>query len=505
MSPAPQVVWFKRDLRVADHQPLTSAAAAGPVVPLYVVEPALWAEPDASHRQWSFIAESLAELREDLATLGQPLVVRTGDAVATLATLREQLGTFRLWSHQETGNDWTYARDRRVLAWCRANSVDWRELLQGGVVRRLRSRRGWAKRWDSLMTTPLTPPPALTAPPVTLSVGAIPSAADLALAADGATERQSGGRRHGLVTLESFLLERGRDYRRAMSSPVAGSVSCSRLSPHLAWGTLSMREVHQATEHRRAAVRSQSDSTARAFRASLKSFSGRLHWHCHFMQKLEDQPSIEFEDLHPAYRGLRPDGAADPLFAAWCSGETGLPFVDACMRMLRATGWLNFRMRAMLMAVASYHFWLDWRQPGLHLASLFTDYEPGIHWPQVQMQSGSTGINAVRIYNPVKQGYDQDPEGQFVRRWVPELRDVPAAFVHEPWRWDGARQRLDGHYPRPVIDHLAAARSARQKIWAVRRSGEFRAEARRIVEQHGSRKRASRPRTRALPFGDTTP
>ena len=235
--------------------------------------------------------------------------------------------------------------------------------------------------------------------------------------------------------------------------------------------------------------------------ASLKSFSGRLHWHCHFMQKLEDEPAIEFEDLHSACRGLRPPADSTTVFAAWQAGETGLPFVDACMRMLRATGWLNFRMRAMLMAVASYHLWLDWRQPGLHLARLFTDFEPGIHWSQVQMQSGTTGINAVRIYNPVKQGYDQDPDGRFIRRWVPELGDVPAAFVHEPWRWDGADRVLDQAYPRPVVDHLGAARAARQRIWAVRRGSAFREEAARVFERHGSRKRRSGPRRqRQLPL-----
>lgn len=207
---------------------------------------------------------------------------------------------------------------------------------------------------------------------------------------------------------------------------------------------------------------------------------------------------MEFADLHSAYRGLRPAADSSDLFTAWCRGETGLPFVDACMRMLIATGWLNFRMRAMLMAVASYHLWLDWRQPGLHLARHFVDFEPGIHWSQVQMQSGSTGINAVRIYNPVKQGYDQDPSGRFVRRWLPELAEVPDAFVQEPWRWDKADRILGKTYPRPVIDHLAAARDARKRIWQVRRGGAFRDEARAIFDKHGSRKRGQRSR-RAVP------
>ncbi len=149
---------------------------------------------------------------------------------------------------------------------------------------------------------------------------------------------------------------------------------------------------------------------------------------------------------------------------------------------------MNFRMRAMLMAFASYHLWLDWRQPGEHLARLFTDYDPGIHWPQVQMQSGTTGINTVRVYNPIKQGYDQDPKGAFLRRWLPELGSVPDAFIHEPWRWEEAGSVLDRRYPFPVVDHLAAAKEARRKVWMLRRGDAYRAVADAIQEKHGSRK-----------------
>jgi deoxyribodipyrimidine photo-lyase len=268
-----------------------------------------------------------------------------------------------------------------------------------------------------------------------------------------------------------------------MSSPVSGFDACSRLSAHFAWGSVSIREANRAARAELARLRSM-DSPPAGWRGALDSFVGRLHWHCHFTQKLEDEPRLEFENLHPAYDAL--DKPFDEArFAAWAEGRTGLPFVDACMRALIATGWMNFRMRAMLMAVASYHLWLPWRPTGLHLARVFTDYEPGIHWPQVQMQSGTTGINTVRIYNPVKQGYDQDPDGAFVRRWVPELAGVPAACLHEPWRWDGAAG-LD--YPAPVVDHKAAARAAREAIWGLRRSADYRKGADAIQDKHGSRR-----------------
>jgi deoxyribodipyrimidine photo-lyase len=486
-----QVVWFKRDLRIEDNAALAGAAARGPVLPLYMAEPELWRQPDVSARHWAFIAECLQELRDGLGALGVPLVIRSGDALDILDAIQKRHGIAALWSHEETGNGWTFARDKRVAAWCRANGIPWHQPRQNGVIRGLRVRGGWARAWDSFMALPVveTPPLSGTA---SFEPGAIPSARDLGLADDTCPERQPGGRRAGLARLNSFLDERGIDYRREMSSPLTGAESCSRLSPHLAFGTLSMREVAQAAFARMRALKSGAAPEARRWRASLTSFSGRLHWHCHFMQKLESEPRIEFENLHPAYDGLRPVIADRARLDAWAKGETGFPFVDACMRSLSATGWLNFRMRAMLMAFASYHLWLPWRDSGLHLARLFTDYEPGIHWPQTQMQSGTTGINTVRIYNPVKQGYDQDPDGVFVRRWLPELRDVPDRFVHEPWAWDGAAQLLGRTYPERIVEHLSAAKAASESIWGARRGAAFGEAARAIQEKHGSRKSGMR-------------
>lgn len=479
-----QIVWFKRDLRAADHAALQAAAARGPVLPLYIVEPDFWAQPDAAGRHWAFASECLSELRAALGRLGQPLVIRRGDAVAVLASIARAQQVSAIHSHEETGNDWTYRRDRRVAAWCRSEGLPWHQYRQTGVERGPSSRNGWARRWDAVMAQPVTCAPPLQ--PLGIDAGALPSGAELHISPDICPERQIGGRRAALERLESFLSERGETYRTAMSTPLAGAGACSRLSPHLAWGTLSMREVAQATWARQRTVK---QSGEKRWRGALASFSGRLHWHCHFMQKLEDEPELEFRNLHRAYDGVRPAEPDAARLAAWEEGETGLPFVDACVRSLAATGWLNFRMRSMLMAVASYHLWLDWRAPGLHLARQFTDYEPGIHWPQVQMQSGTTGINTVRIYNPVKQGYDQDPQGAFVRRWVPELAEIPTDYLHEPWKAPNADTVLGKAYPFPIVNHLEAAKAARQNIWAVRGSTSFRTAADAIQHKHGSRRR----------------
>ena len=485
------IVWFKRDLRVYDHTALAAASQHGPVLPLYVAEPELWAQPDASGRQWDFIAECLTELRAELAALGQPLIIRKDEMIPALEALRRAHGPFRLWSHEETGNGWTYARDLRVAAWMKHAGLEWTEIQDEGVFRRMKSREGWARNWDRVMGEPLTLPPRALPPIEGINAGPIPSTSDLGLAADICPRRQTGGREAGLETLYSFLHERGQPYRRAMSSPSLGAVHCSRLSPFLAWGALSLREVTQSTWARQRELKEIARRDG--WRGSMSSFVGRLHWRNHFMQKLEDEPRMEFENLHPAYDGLRPKNLDSMILAAWEKGETGLPFVDACMRSLNATGWINFRMRAMLAAVSSYHLWQDWRRPGEHLARQFTDYEPGIHWSQMQMQSGTTGINTPRIYNPIKQGYDQDASGVFTRKWVPELNNIPDDHLQEPWRYDGGGTVLGRAYPWPIIDHKDAAKTARQKIWAVRKTPDFRQTADDIVDKHASR---SKPRGR---------
>ncbi|MEM9359264.1 MAG: deoxyribodipyrimidine photo-lyase [Pseudomonadota bacterium] len=485
-----QIVWFKRDLRIADHRPLSYAAPRGPVLPLLVIEPELWQQADMSARQYNFFSECVTELRAALGGLGQPLVVRVGDVIDCLEAIRQSRKIDGLWSHEETGNDWTYQRDLRVGEWCRQNGVAWTEHRQDGVIRKLESRNGWAGKWDKLMSEPLTDTPSALTPLADMTnVQTLPSVTDLGLHDPDPVQRQRGGRSQALASLTSFLDTRGEHYRSEMSSPISAESACSRLSPYLAWGAVSMREVAQTTWQRQRELKEIGGKSVSGWRSSLVSFTGRLHWHCHFMQKLEDEPPLEFRNLHPAYDGLRVTDTIDQeRLHAWQNGETGLPFVDACMRYLAATGWLNFRMRAMLMAVASYHLWLHWRRPGLHLARQFTDYEPGIHWPQVQMQSGTTGINTVRIYNPIKQGFDQDPDGEFVRRWVPELEAIEGGKVHEPWKSPLAASILDKTYPAPIIDHLAAARYARQKIYGARQGSDFRKAADAIQSKHGSRK-----------------
>lgn len=493
------VVWFKRDLRVQDHAALHQAAQAGPVLCLYVVEPRVWAQPDAALQHYQFILESLRELHTALKQLGGRLHVVAGEVTDTLARLWALAPFDGLYSHEETGNAVTFQRDLAVGHWCRQQGVVWREFAQFGVVRRLKSRDVWQKHWEAHVAVPTWPvPAALNLAFVTLPWKAtpLPNALELGLSADAPPRRQLGGRQAGLSVLHSFLFDRCDQYRGGISSPLSAPTACSRLSAYLAYGCLSLREVVQATRQQSASL----PSSASFHKKGLAAFTSRLYWHCHFIQKLESEPRLEYENLHRGYDGLREQDWNPAHFDALVQGRTGWPLVDACVAMLRETGWLNFRMRAMLVSVAAYPLWLHWQPVGQWLARQFLDYEPGIHWSQMQMQSGTTGINTARIYNPIKQAQDHDPHGHFVRRWLPAMRRVPDAWLFEPWRMPPDLQARYGvvvgrDIAIPLVNLEAASRQAKARLYVLRAQPVVRAAKAAIVKKHGSRQ-ALRPTTR---------
>lgn len=496
-----ELVWLKRDLRLHDHAPLHLAARRGPCLAIYVYEPELLSHPTTHARHLGFVNECLRELEEGLRARGGRLITRVGHLPEVFDRLHAEHPIARLWSHEETGLSITYDRDRRVRRWARGQGIEWIECPNHGVFRPHPSRDGWSRRWRARMAEPVTPPPetiqtvqeidseGLKAPETLGVHGATTSAAGMAV----------GGETAAHAVLDDFLFRRGHDYQRAMSSPVTAWTSCSRLSPYLAWGSVSVRQVWQRTHARLAqlAAGRRDDPT---WQTSLEAFTKRLHWHCHFIQKLEDQPDLEHRNLSRLSDGLRPETPNQSLLDAWAVGQTGYPLVDACMRALIAGGWINFRMRAMLISFTSYHLWQPWHWPAQHLARLFLDFEPGIHFSQVQMQSGTTGINAVRIYSPVKQVHDQDPNGHFIRQWCPELAAVPPEFLPRPDTMPLRVQVTSGcqigkDYPKPIVENGPAYLRARRRMQALRASPEGRREAAAIQQRHGSRKRSARVRS----------
>ncbi len=477
------IVWFKRDLRIEDHDPFFTACQSGNVIPLYIVEPELWSQPDASRRHFHFIHDSLLDLDRSLQKYGAKLIIRTGDVIRVFEDIFQNLGAFTLWSHEETGNAWTFKRDVAVAKWCKSHSIIWHEFPSNGVVRRLKSRDNWSGLRNMRMQNAIIPPPAFIPLFNHINSEPIPFKEDPLFGKRIEGTTQSGGRSEALKTLHSFLKERSGRYMFTISKPGASARHCSRLSAHIAYGTLSVREIEQATKKRIQDLENIGDPESKNLIYNLSAFLSRLAWRCHFVQKLEQQPEIETQCMHPSFEGMREPHFREDYFQAWKNGTTGYPLIDACMRSLIQNGWITFRMRAMLVSFASYDLWLDWRKTAPYMAGLFTDYEPGIHYSQFQMQSGVTGMNAIRIYNPIKQSVDHDPEGKFIRRYVPELKNIPLTFIHEPWKFENSSK----HYLEPIVDHQKAIQYAKEQLSERRQTDGFKEGARSTHKKLGSR------------------
>ncbi len=473
-----EIVWFKRDLRIKDHQPLHDASLVGCVIPLYIIEPNLWKQPDVSDRQYDFLCESLEDLTQSLQKLGQEMIIRVGNAEEIFINLINQYTVKNVWSHQETWNDWTYQRDIKLRKLFRVNNVNWNELPINGVARLLKYRKDWARLfYQEMNKEPFQHPSKLKK--INIVSEDIPSAKSLGIEKINYLSRQKGGEMQAYQVMDSFLNERSYDYSKNISSPLYSADSCSRLSTYLAFGNISLKQIFYET-NKFIDENKKNKSITNINIRSINAFKSRLRWRSHFIQKLEDQPNIEYKNLHSAYDGLRENDFNEELYYKWCTGQTGFPFVDACMRSLINTGWINFRMRAMLVSFAANNLWLDWKKFSHFLSKIFTDYEPGIHYYQLQMQSGTTGINTVRIYNPIKQSYDQDQDGIFIKRWVSELENHPVEMIHEPWK----SPLFKSNYVKPIINEAETRKNAASKLYALKAQIRNSDNTKKIIQKH---------------------
>jgi deoxyribodipyrimidine photo-lyase len=476
------IVWFKRDLRLLDHEPLMRALSSNvPALLLYIFEPILLNDAHYSKRHFDFIKQSLVNMNEKLAAVGSQLLVIEGDAMQVFETLQNTFDIRNVFSHQETGLLITYKRDATLKEYFKSHKINWSESIANGVVRGLKNRTNWKEHWIAFINKDFDHPnfdnSTLFGIPRIAQLEACFKSVDLNTGKN--TPFQKGGTTTALKYFEGFLEERINGYNTHYSKPLTSRNHSSRLSPYLAWGNMSIRMVAQKAASFKSHVKNK---------RNLNSFLSRLRWQAHFIEKFEMEYQMEYRNVHAAFRALeKPSNLI--IQQAWKEGNTGYPMVDAGMRCLVATGFVNFRIRAMLVSFFTHHLWQPWQDASVHMAQQFLDFEPGIHYPQLQMQAGVTGINTVRIYSPVRNSLDHDPEAVFLKKWLPELAHLPISYIHEPWKMPAMEAmfhnfELGRDYPLPIVEAKLARKHAQDVLYGIKKDAKSKQESRRIVNKH---------------------
>jgi len=461
---AVNIVWLKKDLRTQDHAAFHAAEKSeNDYLVIYIFEPTALAYPDRSLRHSQFIYHSILNMNELLQDSGREVVVFHTEAVDVFAYLHDQYTIDTVFSYQESGIRQTWVRDKAVAKYLKSHGTEWVEYQRDGIVRGLKDIALWDNQWNTFVNEKIIAN-QFSRSSLVLHDHPFPIQESLlGELKDYPDSFQKAGENFAWKYLRSFCQDRGKNYCRDISKPSESRKSCGRISPYLSWGNFTIKQVAQYVS-----VHPNYERYNRGFVGMLT----RLKWHCHFIQRFETDCDYETICANRAFESMEFTNDL-AVIEAWENAKTGFPLVDACMNCLKETGWINFRMRAMLVSMLCHHFDCDWRKGMYHLARLFLDYEPGIHYPQFQMQAGTTDINTVRIYNPIKQSKDHDPKGTFIKKWVKELKDIPIEFIHEPMSMTQLDKQYAGielHYPAPIVSVDTAAKKAREKIWGYRNS-----------------------------------
>jgi deoxyribodipyrimidine photo-lyase len=431
------VVLFTRDLRVHDHPALAQAASeAEQVIPLFVLDEGILSSRFAAPNRVRFLLDSLADLRRSLQALGGTLLIRRGDVVAeTMRVVGESEAEAVFLSDDVSA----YAQKReRALA---AERVAVRTCPGVTVVPQgdLRPSRGdyfrvftpYWRRWAEAQLRPVRRAPRSVSTPAGLAKGRLPALGDL-VAGEPSPDLPAGGEEAGRARLARWL--RGGLARYGQLQDDLAADGTSRLSPYLHFGCLSAREVVERA----------------AEQTGAEPFLRQLAWRDFFHQLLAARPEAAWDDYRSRGDRWNED---DEGFSAWREGRTGIPLVDAGMRQLAREGWMHNRARLVVGSFLTKDLYVDWRLGAVHFYDLLVDGDIAQNAGNWQWVAGTgTDTRPNRVLNPTLQARRHDPEGEYVRRHVPELADVPGAAVHEPWKLGGMRG-----YPRPLVDHAEAA------------------------------------------------